>query len=86
MFRANDGHLQMPLFSSLSTLPKKLLQWLKDSWADTFYREMFVRIPEKIFAVLYSDKASRSNTPVNVLVGLGTLKNGFPVCHGQGLE
>lgn len=77
MFRANDGHLQMPLLSSLSTLPKKLLQRLKDSWADTFYREMFVRIPEEIFAVLYSDKASRPNIPVNVLVGLETLKNGF---------
>jgi hypothetical protein len=77
MFRVNDGHLQMPLLSSLSTLPKKLLQRLKDSWADTFYHEMFVRIPEKIFAVLYSDKASRPNIPVNVLVGLEALKNGF---------
>ncbi len=26
MFRENDSHLQMPLLSSLSALPKKLLQ------------------------------------------------------------
>jgi len=77
MFRANDGHLQMPLLSSLSALPKKLLQRLKDSWADTFYREVFVRISEEIFAVLYSDKASRPNIPVNVLVGVEILKSGF---------
>ena len=76
MFRENDSHLQMPLLSSLSALPKKLLQRLKGSWADTFYREVFVRIPEKIFAVLYSDKASRPNIPVNVLVSLEILKAG----------
>lgn len=77
MFVANDDHRQMPLLSSLSALPKKLLQRLKGSWADTFYREVFVRIPEKVFAVLYSDKASRPNIPVNVLVALEILKAGF---------
>lgn len=76
MFRENDAHLQMPLFSSLSALPKKLLQRLKESWADTFYHEVFGRIPEKIFAVLYSDKASRPNIPVNVLASLEILKAG----------
>lgn len=76
MFRANDGHLQMPLLSSLSALPKKVLQRLKDSWAGTFYREIFVRIPEVIFAVLYSDEPSRPNVPVNVLFGLEMLKAG----------
>ena len=32
---------------------------------------------EDIFAVLYSDKASRPNAPINVLVGLEVLKSGF---------
>jgi len=77
MFRANDGHLQMPLLSSLSALPQRVLQRLKDSWADTFYREVFVRIPEAIFAVLYSDEPSRPNIPVNVFVGLETFKAGY---------
>lgn len=35
------------------------------------------RIDEKIFAPLYSEEASRPNTPVNVLMGLEILKNGF---------
>jgi len=77
VFRINDSHLQKPLLSSLSALPKKLLQRLKESWADTFYREVFVRIPERTFAVLYSDKASRPNIPVNVLVGLEIVKAGY---------
>jgi hypothetical protein len=76
MFRANDGHLQMPLLSSLSALPQKILQRLEGSWADTFYRDVFVRIPEEIFAVLYSDEASRPNIAVNVLVALEILKAG----------
>jgi len=50
---------------------------LKNSWADTFYQEFFYRIEEEPFAVLYSEKASRPNVPVNVLVGLEALKAGF---------
>ena len=38
---------------------------------------MFERLDEKPLGVLYSDKASRPNVPVNVLVGLETLKAGF---------
>ncbi len=37
---------------------------------------MFRRIDEDTFAVLYSEKGSRPNTPVNVLVGLEILKEG----------
>jgi len=77
MFRKNDQHLQMPLFSSINALPEKLQKRLADSWAGTFYQEFFVRIDETPFAVLYSDEASRPNIPINVLVGLETLKSGF---------
>ncbi|MCB9106420.1 MAG: hypothetical protein H6633_19580 [Anaerolineales bacterium] len=38
---------------------------------------MFTRLDEKPFAVLYADEASRPNIPINVLVGLETLKAGF---------
>lgn len=76
MFRRNDQHLQRPLISGLDALPPKLKARLEASWAGTFYREVFVRIDEKPFAVLYSDEASRPNTPINVLVGLETLKAG----------
>ncbi len=77
MFVSNDQHLQMPMFSSISSLPNKVFKRLEASWADTFYREVFVRIDEDIFAGLYSDEPSRPNIPVNVLVGLEILKSGF---------
>ena len=77
MFRKNDQHLQMPLFSSINALPDKLQKRLAESWSGTFYHEFFVRLDETPFAVLYSDEASRPNIPINVLVGLETLKSGF---------
>jgi len=77
MFRKNEQHLQTPLFSSINALPEKLQERLKESWSGTFYREFFVRIDETPFAVLYSDEASRPNIPINVLVGMETLKSGF---------
>ncbi|MCK5200748.1 MAG: transposase, partial [Spirochaetales bacterium] len=42
-----------------------------------FYDEYFSRIDEKVFSVLYSNKKSRPNTPVNILMGFETLKSGF---------
>ena len=77
MFVPNDQHFQMPMLSSISSLPEKILKRLESSWAGTFYCEGFVRIDEKVFAILYSDEASRPNTPVNVLAGLEVLKSGF---------
>ena len=77
MFRKNDQHLQWPLISDLDALPPKLKDRLESSWAGAFYREVFVRLDEAPFAVLYSEEASRPNIPINVLVGLETLKAGF---------
>lgn len=77
MFRKNDQHLQWPLISDLDALPAKFKERLEKSWAGTFYREVFVRLDETPFAALYADEASRPNIPINVLVGLETLKAGF---------
>ena len=77
MFVANDRHLQMSMFGSINSLPKKIQKRLEASWAGTFYHHVFVRIDEDRFAVLYSDEPSRPNTPVNVLVGLEIFKSGF---------
>ena len=77
MYRKNDQHRQVSLFGSINSLPEKQLKRLEESWAGAFYREFFVRIDEDVFAVLYSDEPSRPNIPVNVLVGLETLKSGF---------
>ena len=77
MYRPNEQHRQLPLMSTLDELPEKLRERLDESWAGTFYRECFCRIQEAPFAVLYSEVSSRPNVPVNVLVGLETLKAGF---------
>jgi len=77
MFRKNLKHQQPALISAASELPEKQRKRLENSWAQTFYREFFCRIDEEAFAVLYSEKASRPNVPVNVLVGLEALKAGF---------
>ncbi|MCJ7737766.1 MAG: transposase [Anaerolineae bacterium] len=77
MYRENRQHFQIPMFGTVNSLPDKLQKRLEESWAGDFYREYFVRMDEKPFAVLYSDEPSRPNIPVNVLVGLETLKSGF---------
>ena len=77
MFRKNTKHQQPALISAASELPEKQRKRLEASWAGTFYQEFFCRIDEQAFAVLYSEKASRPNVPVNVLVGLEALKSGF---------
>jgi hypothetical protein len=77
MFRKNEEHGQQSLFSGEHLLPEKLREKLLCSWAETFYQELFCRIEEAMFAPLYSDEASRPNTPVNVLMGLEILKSGY---------
>ena len=61
----------------LSELPSGTRDILEQSWAGTFRREVFERLDEKPFAVLYGEADSRPNVPVNVLFGLETLKSGF---------
>ncbi len=77
MYRRNQEHLQPLLISNVSELPEEQQQRLETSWAGVFYRDFFSRIKEDSFAVLYSDIVSRPNIPVNVLLGLETLKAGF---------
>ena len=76
MFVKNRSHFQKPLFSTVTTLPEKQRKRLEASWAGTFYEDVFCRIEEKTFEILYSEKASRPNVPVNVLMGLEILKDG----------
>ena len=77
MFKKNDRHLQKQMLSTVGSLPQNELELLEGGWAATFYTECFCRIDESAFAVLYADVASRPNIPVNILVGLETLKAGF---------
>ena len=77
MFRKNQKHQQLEMFSTVQSLRDDQQKLLDGSWAGVFYRELFCRLDERPFAVLYSDEASRPNVPVNVLLGLDILKAGF---------
>ena len=77
MFRANEQHLQGRLMSTLNELPSEQRRRLEASWAGTFRREVFGRLDELPFRVLYADEASRPNVAVNVLVALECMKAGF---------
>jgi hypothetical protein len=77
MFRENYKHLQFDFFNPFQQMGKKMRQRLETSWAGTFYCEVFCRIDETPFAVLYSDQPSRPNAAINVLVCSEILKAGF---------
>jgi hypothetical protein len=74
MFRESKRHLQPVLISNVNDLPAKQKKRLEQSWAGTFFREVYARIPETMFADLYSDIPSRPNVPVRLLVSLEFLK------------
>lgn len=76
MFQKNKKHLQKPLFSTVASLPEKQKKRLEASWAQTFYEDVFCRIEEATFEILYSDQVSRPNTAVNILLGAEILKAG----------
>jgi hypothetical protein len=75
MYKKNQRAQQPLLLSDVNDLPQRTLKYLKGSWAETFRREIFLRIPEDRFAVLYDRDPSRPNVAVNVLVGLEILKD-----------
>ena len=66
-FVKNDNQ-QLTLSDSTFTLTEREKRMLEKSWAKTFADKVFPAIDENIFSVLYSEKASRPNTPVNVIV------------------
>ena len=74
MWKSNDGHKQKQLFGIMNILPEKMRKRIDQSIFPLFYEEVFCKIDEKLFIPLYSEKASRPNCPVNVLVGLEILK------------
>ncbi len=76
MFKENKQHLQPYLISNINDLPEKQKSLLENSWSGTFYKEVFCRIDEQFFSVLYADFPSRPNAPVNELTCLEILKAG----------
>ncbi len=74
MFKENPNKGQATLVDPYHTLPKRLKDMLINGWPGYFYRYVFQRIEEKKFAVLFSEKLSRPNSPVNIIIGLLFLK------------
>lgn len=77
MFRKSKQSQQPSFFDSQQLMSVKMRQRLQKSWAQTFRDEVLPRIPEELFAVLFSEQDSRPNAPINILVGGDMLKDGF---------
>ena len=72
-FKSNDSQ-QITLNDALFGLTDREKRMLEKSWAKPFAEKIFLKIDESRFACLYSDKASRPNTPVNVCAGALIIK------------
>ena len=84
-FRAND-YQQLSLNDKLMNLTERETKALDKSWAKIFADEIFPAIDEERFSVLYSDKASRPNTPVNVIIGALIIKELFDYSDDEIVE
>jgi len=77
VFKKNTKHLQLDmlgLFNSMSdSMQKKAMQ----SEEYHFYHLIFRHIQEEVFAHLYSERKSRPNAPINVLVSSLILMNRY---------
>ena len=74
MFKKNPVDKQINITDPYHNFPKYIRDMLHNSWAEYFFYNIFSKINEECFSVLFSDKYSRPNTPVNVIVGLLILK------------
>lgn len=72
-FVPNDAQ-QISFSDSFGGLTAREQRFLNKSWAKIFGDQLFPKIDEEPFSVLYSSKASRPNCPVNVLIGALIIK------------
>ena len=84
-FKTNNCQ-QLSLDDSFMTLTERERKALEKSWAKVFADEIFPAIDEERFSVLYSDKASRPNAPVNVIVGALIIKELFDYSDDEIVE
>ena len=84
-FKTNEAQ-QISLNDAFLNLTERERKALQNSWAETFSEELFPAIDEKPFNVLYSDKASRPNTPVNVIIGALIIKELFDLSDDEMVE
>lgn len=73
MFKVNNSS-QVTMFDDTLYMSDYHKRLLDESWSGYFRTNIFPKIREENFKVLYSDNASRPNTPVNIMIGLLILK------------
>ena len=81
-----NAYQQLSITDSFTSLTAREQKALEKSWAKIFADELFPAIDEKRFSVLYSDQASRPNTPVNVIVGALIIKEMFDYSDDEMVE
>lgn len=84
-FKENK-YQQISMSDSFNVLTSREQKALENSWARVFSEEIFPAIDEERFSVLYSDKASRPNTPVNILIGANIIKELFDYSDDEMVE
>lgn len=84
-FRENSSQ-QFSLFGAASNLTNREKKLLDKSWARYFAEKVFPAIDEKPFQVLYSNRPSRHNTPVNIIIGALIIKEIFRLTDEEIVE
>jgi len=84
-FSKNNSQ-QISLSDAISNLTARELKMLDRSWAKYFSENIFPAINEDIFKVLYSERPSRFNTPVNVIIGALIIKEIFGLTDEEIVE
>ncbi len=75
MFKNNDDHKQLNLFGFEDQFDEYRKKMLENGWPAVFYENVFSKIDEDTFSEMYSDKPSRPNFPINILISLEILKH-----------
>lgn len=84
-FRESESR-QISFFDRFSKLTKREHKLLENSWAKVFADEVFPLTDERPFSVLYSNKASRPNTPVNIIIEALIIKELFDYTDDEMVE
>jgi hypothetical protein len=80
MFRKNSTTKQPDLFRNIaSQLSGKSYSLFSDkqAWHNVFRENVYYKIDESIFACLYDEKTGSPNYPLNILISMMILKEGF---------
>jgi hypothetical protein len=83
IFKANNQPKLFSFENELSNKARKALEGSKEKW---FYHLILRNINELNFRALYSDKASRPNAPVNILVSALILKELKGISYDELME